>query len=58
VTYDDWERDVPPVIHGDTLWRVKAYRLGLFPSDLAWDDAAILFRDRRATDIADQLMRG
>jgi hypothetical protein len=30
MTYDDWEELVPAQIKGDSLWRVEAYRLGLF----------------------------
>jgi four helix bundle protein len=41
----------------DTLWRVKAYRLALFLSDLAWNDASKLLRTRRTLGIADQLFR-
>ena len=29
MTYDEWEKQVPSLIRGDTLWRVEAYRLGL-----------------------------
>ena len=57
MTYEEWELGVPEAIRGDTLWRVKAYRLGLFLSDLAWVDAAKMVKDRRAREIADQLVR-
>jgi four helix bundle protein len=57
VTYDQWEADVPDAIRADTLWRVKAYRQGLFLADLAWRDVTKLVRDRRTRGIADQLFR-
>ena len=57
MTYEEWEANVPAVIREDTLWRVEAYRLGLFLSDLAWEDAGRLLKDRRTWGIADQLYR-
>jgi four helix bundle protein len=57
VTYEAWEVAVPAVIKEDTLWRVEAYRLGLFLSDLAWEDAGRLLKDRRTWSVADQLYR-
>ena len=36
---------------------MEAYRLGLFLSDLGWQDATRLARDRRTAAIADQLYR-
>jgi four helix bundle protein len=57
VTYEEWEQTIPPVIQGDTLWRVEAYRIGLFFSDLAWHDVTRLAKDHRTRGIADQLYR-
>jgi four helix bundle protein len=57
VNFDEWEADVPALIKGDTAWRVEAYRLALFLSDLAWQDTAPLTRNRRAAQMADQLIR-
>jgi len=57
MTYDDWEELVPAQIKGDSLWRVEAYRLGLFLSDLAWNDAGKLLLNRRTSAVADQLYR-
>jgi hypothetical protein len=57
VTYDQWEEAVPDAIRGDTLWRVEAYRLGLFLSDLVWHDAGKLLRNPRSREVADQLFR-
>jgi four helix bundle protein len=57
VTYDEWEQQVPQVIKADSVWRMKAYRLGLFISDLARLDAKPLWKRRDTTEIADQLTR-
>ncbi len=57
MTFEDWESAVPDRIRRDTLWRVEAYRLALFLSDLVWDDATKLLANRRTVGIADQLFR-
>ena len=57
MTYEQWEAQVPPELKADTLWRVKAYRLGLFLSDLAWYDSLKLGKNRRTVATADQLYR-
>jgi four helix bundle protein len=57
MTYEHWEADVPEEIRADTLWKVEAYRLSLFLSDLVWPDTTVLMRDRRLLDVADQLYR-
>ena len=54
---EQWEAQVPAEIREDVIWRVKAFRLALFLSDLAWSDAAKLGRNVRTLDIADQLGR-
>src|SRR3954471_6637858 len=48
---------VPIEIRTDSLWKMKAYRLGLFMSDLAWEDAGTLLAEPRARSTADQLYR-
>jgi hypothetical protein len=35
MNYEEWERSVPQEITDDSLWKMEAYRLGLFISD--WD---------------------
>jgi len=57
MTYEEWERSVPAVITEDTVWRVEAYRLALFLSDLAWSDVTKLTEDHRTISLADQLYR-
>src|SRR5512137_1288984 len=55
--YDEWVKLVPTAIAGDVLWKVEAYRLGLFASDVAWYDVTKLMQDRRTLDLSDQLYR-
>ena len=55
--YEEWLATVPDEFKGDALWRVEAYRLGLFASDLGWLDVTKLMRDRRTLDLLDQLYR-
>jgi four helix bundle protein len=55
--YEDWEAQVHEAIRGDVLWKLKAYRLSLFLSDLTWRDAGNLLKDARLISIADQLCR-
>lgn len=57
MTYDEWEADVPSQIREDSVWKMAAYRLGLFLSDLTWNDATVLLRDPRSSGFADQLTR-
>jgi four helix bundle protein len=57
MNFEEWERTVPAEIREDSLWKVQAYRLGLFLSDLAWSDCGKLLRNVRTLDIADQLGR-
>lgn len=55
--YEDWLKSVPTKITGDPLWRVEAYRLSLFVTDLGWYDVTRLIRDKRTLDLSDQLYR-
>ncbi len=57
VTYDEWEAGVPGEIKGDSLWKMRAYRLALFLTDVGWQDVTQLTRDRRTLALADQLYR-
>ena len=56
MTFEEWEETVPREIRDDSLWKLQAYRLGLFFADLAWADSAKLLKDRRTVRIAGQLM--
>ena len=55
--YDDWQLSVPDAIKGDSLWRLEVYRLGLFVSDIAWEDALLLGKNPPTRSMADQLFR-
>jgi len=57
MNYGEWERSVPEEITGDSLWKMEAYRLGLFISDVGWYDVTKLMRDKRTLSLSDQLYR-
>ena len=57
MNYQDWMKTVPPTITNDPLWKVEAYRLASFASDLAWPDVTKLLSDKRTIGLADQLYR-
>ncbi len=57
MTYEEWEEQVPDEFRNDPLWKMEAYRLGLFLHNLAWEDCGQMMRDRRGRVIADQLIR-
>jgi four helix bundle protein len=55
--YDEWQVSVPDEIKGDSLWKLEVYRLGLFISDISWQDALELSKHPLTRGIADQLYR-
>jgi four helix bundle protein len=55
--YKEWEKDVPEAFKVDSVWKVTAYRLALYLSDLCWLDLHILLQDNRTVSLADQLYR-
>jgi four helix bundle protein len=55
--YGEWSRKVPEEITNDALWKVEAYRLALFITDLGWKDASKLRQDARTVSLSDQLYR-
>jgi four helix bundle protein len=57
MNYEEWEKNVPPEITGDRLWRMEVYRLALFTADLSWSDVSKLLRDRCTLRLSDQLYR-
>lgn len=57
VAVREWEASVPPTVREDMLWRVEAYRLGLYVCDVAWDDVTVLSEDPRTRGLSDQLYR-
>ena len=57
MNYEEWENSVPAEITGDSLWKMEAYRLGLFVADVGWHDATKLMGDKRTLELSDQLYR-
>ncbi|MEM6326904.1 MAG: four helix bundle protein [Bacteroidota bacterium] len=57
MTYREWESGVPAAIREDRVWRIEAYRLSLFASDIGWHDVTKLLGDRRTRRLSDQLYR-
>jgi four helix bundle protein len=57
VKYQEWEGSVPQDIKSDSLWKVEAYRLALFATDLGWQDVTQLRGDARTKSLSDQLYR-
>src|SRR2546427_10557021 len=55
--YKTWLEAVPSEIRNDSLWKMEAYRLALFATDLGWRDVSKLAGDRRTLDISGQLYR-
>lgn len=52
----EWEEQVPRDLKEDVVWRMEAYRLGLFLSDACWVDTEKLLKQKRFS-LADQLYR-
>src|SRR5215510_728727 len=57
MNYASWQCSVPESITNDSLWKMAAYRLALFLSDIAWADVTTLSSDNRTRGLADQLFR-
>ncbi len=57
MTYEEWVRDLPDVITGDSLWKMQAYRIALFCADLGWSDSVKLAHDHSMIGLSDQLFR-
>ncbi len=57
MNFNDWLTTVPEAITGDSLWKMEAYRLGLFAADVSWFDVTKLMLDKRTLDLSDQLYR-
>jgi four helix bundle protein len=57
MNYEEWEKMAPETLRADSLWKMKAYRLGAFIGDIGWHDVTKLMQDKRTLDMADQLYR-
>lgn len=55
--YAEWEAQVPKAITADSLWKMKAYRVGLWLGDLGWFDVTKLAQDQRTIALSNQLYR-
>ncbi len=55
--YQEWQKTIPNDITQDPLWKLEVYRLALFISDIAWQDALALSKNPLTRDLADQLYR-
>ena len=56
-SFEAWEQTVLTEIRDDSLWKMEAYRLALFASDIGWYDVTRLMKDKRTIGLADQLYR-
>ena len=57
MNYAEWEQAMPEEFKADSIWKMTAYRLGLFLGDVGWHDVTKLLQDRRTTALSDQLYR-
>ena len=55
--FSEWEREPPADLLGDPIWRLPAYRIALFMSRIAQEDAVVLIRDRAPPHVYSQLER-
>ena len=61
MNYREWVGSLPKEITEDTLWKMEAYRLALFSSEIGWHDVTELMKDGiyktdQATSSADTLL--
>ena len=57
MNFDAWIETLPDEIKQDALWKVEAYRLSFFLSEICWHDVSELIKDQRTRGLADQLYR-
>lgn len=57
MNYEEWVRLVPEALTQDTVWKIEAYRLAVFLTDIAWNDVTRLLSDRRTIGLSGQLCR-
>ena len=55
MNYEEWIASLPVEITGDSLWKMEAYRLALFATDVDWHDVTTLSQDKRTLGLSDQL---
>lgn len=54
--FKEWVQVVPDEIKSDTVWKIEAYKFGLYLSDICWKDSELILDERRL-NLADQLYR-
>lgn len=57
MNFNEWVIGLPKEIKDDSLWKMEAYRLALFATEVGWYDVTELMKDKRTIGIADQLYR-
>ena len=57
MSYEAWERTVPPAITGDPLWKLRVYRAALYAGELGHRDADYLARRQGCAEIAPELAK-
>lgn len=55
--FEKWAGLVPEELTSDSLWKVEAYRIGLYVSDIGWIDVSALMKDKRTRSLSEQLFR-
>ena len=55
--FEAFERTPPPDLFGDPIWRLPAYRIALFLSDVSQRDAHTLAKTTCSPHVVDQLVR-
>ena len=57
MNYQEWLTTVPAEITQDPLWNLEVYPLGVFVTDIAWEDIVCLDKNKITRDAADQIHR-
>lgn len=57
MSYEAWERSVPPAITGDPLWKLRVYRAALYAGELGQRDADYLSRKQGCAEVAPEMAR-
>ena len=57
MNYQEWMTTALPEITQDPLWNLDVYRLGLFVSDIGWEDVVLLDKNKITRDASDQIHR-
>ena len=57
MNFNEWVLSLPKDIKDDSLWKMEAYRLALFATEIGWHDVTELMKDKRMHGLADQLYR-